>query len=72
MKKEIKTTKGNPKKTPHPLTMLTASKTTLTSIELFAGAGGSALGFHNAGINSKLLVDFDKNCVATMKKNMPK
>lgn len=60
------------KKDSHPLTMLTASKTTLTSIELFAGAGGSALGFHNAGINSKLLVDFDKNCVATMKKNMPK
>ena len=60
------------KKEAHPLTMLTASKTTLTSIELFAGAGGSALGFHNAGINSKLLVDFDKSCVATMKKNMPK
>jgi len=56
----------------HPLTMLTAPKSTLTSIELFAGAGGSALGFHNAGINAQLLVDFDKNCVATMKKNMPK
>lgn len=42
-----------------------------TSIELFAGAGGTALGFENAGIKHVLLNEFDKSCVATLKKNMP-
>jgi len=52
--------------------VLTASKSKLTSIELFAGAGGLALGMHNAGINSQLLVDNDKSAVATLQKNLPK
>ena len=55
----------------NPWRVLNASKSKLSSIELFAGAGGLALGMHNAGIQSKLLVDFDKDSVATLQKNMP-
>jgi len=46
-------------------------KTKYTSIELFAGCGGTALGFENAGIKHVLLNEFDKNCIATLKQNMP-
>lgn len=55
-----------------PWKVLTAPATKLTSIELFCGAGGLALGMHNAGIQSKLLVDFDKNPILTLKNNRPK
>ena len=51
--------------------VLSASRTQLTSIELFAGAGGLALGMHNAGIKSRLLVDNDKSAVETLKVNFP-
>lgn len=43
-----------------------------TVVELFAGAGGIALGLEKAGINAILLNDIDKDCVATLKKNKPK
>lgn len=49
--------------------VLVADQTDISVIELFAGAGGLALGLHNAGLQSKLLVDFDKTAVATLKKN---
>ena len=52
--------------------VLQAPKTDLTSIELFAGAGGLALGMHNAGIKSKLLIDNDKSAVETLKTNFSK
>lgn len=55
----------------NPWRVLSAPKSKLTSIELFAGAGGLALGMHNAGIQSQMLVDFDKDSVATLKQNMP-
>lgn len=42
------------------------------AIELFAGAGGTALGFENAGIQHILLNEIDKDCVATLKHNFPK
>ena len=54
-----------------PWKVLEASKSKLTSIELFCGAGGLALGMHNAGINSKLLVDFDKDSIKTLQQNRP-
>lgn len=46
-------------------------KTNYTSIELFAGTGGTALGLENAGFNHVLLVEFDKNSVLTLNKNRP-
>ena len=47
------------------------NKTDYRVIELFAGAGGTALGFENAGLKHSLLVEIDKNSVATLKKNKP-
>lgn len=58
-------------KSDRPWKVLQASKSKLTSIELFCGAGGLALGMHNAGINSQLLVDFDKDSINTIQKNRP-
>jgi len=55
-----------------PWKVLQAPKSKLSSIELFCGAGGLALGMHNAGINSKLLIDFDKDSIKTLKQNRPK
>jgi len=46
-------------------------KTKYSVIELFAGAGGTALGLENSGLNHKLLVEIDKNCVATLRQNRP-
>lgn len=42
-----------------------------TSIDLFSGAGGLALGFENAGLNHRLLVELDKNASKTLKSNRP-
>ncbi len=41
------------------------------SIELFAGAGGMAIGMEKAGISHILLNDFDRYATATLKKNRP-
>lgn len=41
------------------------------SIELFAGAGGLALGLERAGIAHTMLNEIDKHAVATLKKNRP-
>jgi len=41
------------------------------TIELFTGAGGTALGLENAGLNHVLNVEFDKNAAKTLKKNRP-
>lgn len=44
---------------------------TYKSIELFAGAGGMALGFEQAGVEVELLIDNDKDCVKTLLHNRP-
>lgn len=41
------------------------------SIDLFAGAGGTALGLENAGIKHAMLNEYDKNCAETLKNNKP-
>lgn len=47
-------------------------KSPYKAIELFAGAGGTALGLENAGINHILLNEIDKDCSKTLKLNFPK
>lgn len=46
-------------------------KTKYTVIELFAGAGGTALGMENAGISHVLLNEWDKHACATLRANRP-
>jgi DNA (cytosine-5)-methyltransferase 1 len=56
----------------HEYQILKSTKlTTYRNIELFAGAGGLALGLENAGLHHNLLVEIDKHAAATLKKNRP-
>ena len=48
------------------------AKTPFSVIELFAGCGGMALGFDNAGLRTKMLVEWDKYACATLRKNWPR
>ena len=47
-------------------------KTRFKVVELFAGAGGLALGMENAGLECNLLVEIDKKAVETLRTNRPK
>ncbi|MES2181544.1 MAG: DNA cytosine methyltransferase, partial [Pseudomonadota bacterium] len=42
-----------------------------SSIELFAGAGGLAIGLEEAGLSNILLSEIDKNACSTLRKNRP-
>jgi len=47
------------------------NKNKYTVVELFAGAGGLAIGLEKAELKPILLNEIDKNCVETLKKNRP-
>lgn len=51
--------------------VLEAEPTDYTVIELFAGAGGLALGLENAGFQTVMLNEIDKHAAATMRLNRP-
>lgn len=46
-------------------------KEKITAIELFAGAGGLALGLEQAGIDTLAHIEFDKACCETLRLNRP-
>lgn len=46
-------------------------KQKFTVVELFAGAGGLALGLEKSGLKTVFLNEIDKNCVKTLKTNRP-
>lgn len=47
------------------------AKRPYNSVELFAGAGGLALGLEKAGFNERALVEIDKYAAETLRKNRP-
>ena len=58
------------KKTPQ-FTTLNKTNNNFSVVELFAGAGGLALGLEKAGFDTKLMVEIDKWAVETLKFNRP-
>lgn len=56
---------------PRRFEVFQSPRTTFKAIELFSGAGGLALGFHNAGLNTEMLVEIDKDSANTLKRNHP-
>ncbi|MGI9244306.1 MAG: DNA (cytosine-5-)-methyltransferase [Verrucomicrobiales bacterium] len=52
-------------------TLVAKEKSRYRAIELFSGCGGMALGFENAGIQSELLVEWDRHACATLRQNWP-
>lgn len=49
---------------------MTSAKRELTSVEICAGAGGQALGLHNARFRHLALIEIDPNAVATLRANV--
>lgn len=50
---------------------ISKASSNLSSIELFAGAGGLALGIEKAGFNTLALIEYDKAAANTLKHNRP-
>ncbi len=51
--------------------ILKSKKSEYTAIDLFAGAGGTALGLENAGFKHIMLNEYDKNAAETLRINKP-
>lgn len=51
--------------------ILKSKLTKFNSIDLFAGAGGTALGLEHAGFSHEVLVEHDKHACATLRLNRP-
>jgi DNA (cytosine-5)-methyltransferase 1 len=51
--------------------LLKAKRSGYTVIDLFAGAGGTALGLENAGLRHIMLNEFNKDAVQTLRLNKP-
>jgi DNA (cytosine-5)-methyltransferase 1 len=51
--------------------LTTSKKSKYKVIDLFAGAGGTALGLENSGLSHILLNEYDKNAASTLKHNKP-
>lgn len=49
---------------------MTSTERKLTSVEICAGAGGQALGLHNALFKHLALIEIDPNAIATLKANV--
>ncbi|MFI1160495.1 DNA cytosine methyltransferase [Streptomyces sioyaensis] len=49
---------------------MTSTERKLTSVEICAGAGGQALGLHNALFRHLALIEIDPNAIATLKANV--
>ncbi|MFD4396353.1 DNA cytosine methyltransferase [Kitasatospora sp. NPDC058478] len=49
---------------------MTTSANRLTSVEICAGAGGQAVGLHQAGFRHLALVELDKHAAAALRKNV--
>lgn len=56
---------------PAPMPDLSSAPTSFTSLDLFAGAGGTALGLSNAGFQHVLVNEMDKYAVETLRLNRP-
>ncbi|NES19866.1 MAG: DNA (cytosine-5-)-methyltransferase [Symploca sp. SIO3E6] len=52
-----------------PPSLKASTSTTVTVVELFAGAGGLALGLEEAGLKAQALIEIDKDAVGTLRHN---
>lgn len=55
---------------PHPEDPMGPSEDVLTSIEICAGAGGQAIGLHEAGFKHLALVEIDPHAAETLQNNI--